>query len=103
MVFTYTAAEPSQPKSIISLCSINIRFRRGIEGLKIIAGIFEGNPSFAFEFFMIPFSDLCMGKDGVITAGDAGREATGYAMVSGVVSLVIPCRIVFVLPIAILS
>jgi hypothetical protein len=34
MVFTYTAAEPSQPKSIISLCSIDIRFRRGIEGLK---------------------------------------------------------------------
>jgi hypothetical protein len=103
MVFTYTAAEPSQPKSIISLCSIDIRFRRGIEGLKIIAGIFKGNPSFALELLMIPFCDLCMGKDGVITTGDAGRETTGYAMVSGVVPLAIPCRIVFVLPVAILS
>jgi hypothetical protein len=52
---------------------------------------------------MIPFCDLCMGKDGVITTGDAGRETTGYAMVSGVVPLAIPCRIVFVLPVAILS
>jgi hypothetical protein len=51
---------------------------------------------------MIPFCDFGMGKDSVVTAGDAGRETTGYVMVGGVVSLSVPCRIVFVLPVAVL-
>lgn len=52
---------------------------------------------------MIPFCNFGMGKDGVVTAGDAGRETTGYVMVGRVVSLSVPCRIVFVLPVTILS
>lgn len=52
---------------------------------------------------MIPFCNLGMGKDGIMTAGNTGRETTGYAMVGGVVSLAVPSRIVFILPVAILS
>jgi hypothetical protein len=52
---------------------------------------------------MIPFCNFGVGKDGVIAAGDAGRETTGYVVVSWVVSLAVPCRIVFVLPVTVLS
>jgi hypothetical protein len=52
---------------------------------------------------MIPFCDFGVGKNGVVTAGDAGRETTCYIMIGGVVSLAVPRRIVFILPVAVLS
>jgi hypothetical protein len=52
---------------------------------------------------MIPFCDFGVGKDGVIAAGDAGRETTGYIMIGGIVSFTVSSRIVFILPVAVLS
>ena len=56
-----------------------------------------------FEDFVVPLCDFGVCEDGIVRAGDAGFESASDAVVGGVVAFCVAGRIVFVLPIAVLS
>jgi len=71
--------KPPEHKIVAPLHGGSIGFGSAV-GLEIVAAVLKGDTTSAMELFMIPFSDLCMGKESMVPA-----SITGIKSLSGVV------------------
>lgn len=87
------ATEPPENEVVGALDGSSVLCRLAY-GLEVVPAVLEGNFSLAFEFLMVPFGDLGVGKKGVVateeTLGDTLLEAVGWPVVPNWVACVLP-------------